>query len=298
MDISIVIASKDRPDDVRACLRSIDAAGVLAREIIVIDQSAVKYRLPERPGLIHVHDRSLSGLCAARNRALDYIRGEATLFLDDDTIVVNDVTGPIAALFSAEPGVVGIQCRILNYDRTSFSLSDTLARIFEQGFFDTKPFRGSAGKHLRSVHGCAMAFRTSAVRDVRFTEKLTGYCMGEDFDFSVRVRRIGELRLASEAHVRHDRSPINRLDLPSLLQWRTRNFRSFFRASPDAQTAGGRLAYYWWQFGEILLWLRFGLGNPWRLFSVPADAVAPVPLPLSDAAGTRSDDLLLQRLDG
>lgn len=107
--ISVVICTRDRPDDLAACLKSLAELQPPPLEVVVIDNAPAtdasrrlvleqfpfcRYVLEERPGLDH-----------ARNRGIREARGEVIAFTDDDVVVEAGWTSVLQAAFAEDPTV-------------------------------------------------------------------------------------------------------------------------------------------------------------------------------------------------
>ena len=112
---SVVICTRDRPQQLRRCLESIAAAAVAPDELIVVDNSpasgstrpvvgsfpAARYVAEERPGL-----------STARNTGVEHSTGAAVVFTDDDTVVHRDWLWRLLEGF-AEPRVMAVTGLVL-----------------------------------------------------------------------------------------------------------------------------------------------------------------------------------------
>lgn len=104
--VSVVIPSRDRPQDLLDAVRSILAGDRLPAEIVVADQStATRAVLPAAPGVVVVHLRLVSaGVSRARNEAIAAARGDVLVFTDDDVLVERDwLARLVDALLAAPP---------------------------------------------------------------------------------------------------------------------------------------------------------------------------------------------------
>ncbi|HTD33381.1 MAG TPA: glycosyltransferase family A protein [Candidatus Elarobacter sp.] len=260
MRLSLVIPTKNRPDEILRALESVYEHSPQIEEVIVVDQSAQPYALPERPHLVHLYRPELSGLTAARNAGIDASHGEIVLFLDDDCLFVNDVVAETLAVFDAHPGAVGVQSRLA--DRT-YNPPPLSARIFEHGFFDVNS--PGPDDDLRRTSGAGCAFRRTLFAHERFDDVgLRGYCYGEDYDFSLRARKYGKLVFAANAVVEHRPSAANRFDRRGSFETRWNNLNYLYAKHHARATLADRMWHAWWRLGETLQWLRFGLGLPPR----------------------------------
>lgn len=87
--VSVLIPTKDRPQDLDACIRSVLANDHKSFEVIVIDQSPEPYAGIQDPRL-HVHHSPAQGKSAALNAAMKLASGDLFAFTDDDCTVPCD----------------------------------------------------------------------------------------------------------------------------------------------------------------------------------------------------------------
>lgn len=118
--VSVIIPTRDRPDVLAGCLRSILASEYPDYEIIVVDNaprtSAVK-DLIEREYTSNKRIRyareDRSGSAAARNKGLESARGDIVAFTDDDVVVDRYWLAELAAGFDAADNVACVTGLIL-----------------------------------------------------------------------------------------------------------------------------------------------------------------------------------------
>ena len=89
VEISVLIATRERPEQLDACLKSVLASDHKSFEVIVIDQSPEPYALIRDPRL-HVHHSPTRGKSAALNAAMKCASGHLFAFTDDDCTVYPD----------------------------------------------------------------------------------------------------------------------------------------------------------------------------------------------------------------
>jgi glycosyltransferase involved in cell wall biosynthesis len=259
--VSVIIPSKNRQLDLDRCLRSILAQKTKAREIIVVDQSDSRYKLPQISGLIQLYWPNLSGLTAARNIGLLNATSDIVFFLDDDCELLSDCVGILAKAFVEQPGAVAISCNLKTPRASSkITLNKLGTYVFELGFFSLRPVNSKVGLRLRNATGVA-GYRRWIFQHELFDENLTGYCTGEDWEFSRRASRYGYITRASEALVNHHVSPVNRLDLQRRLVMRWKNYMYFYDKLAE-NNIGDRACRLWWLVGESIKWYRQGMGFP------------------------------------
>lgn len=104
--VSVVIPTKDRPQDLLDAVSSILDADALPAEIVVADQSTgERARLPAADGVdvVHLALRSV-GVSRARNAAIAAVRHDVLVFTDDDVLVERDwLTRLVEPLLAAPP---------------------------------------------------------------------------------------------------------------------------------------------------------------------------------------------------
>ncbi|RUM02842.1 glycosyltransferase family 2 protein [Rhizobium anhuiense] len=88
-DVSILICTKDRPEELRRCLASIPEQSLQPVEIIVVDNASAgdaTRRVVEEAGATYVREDRV-GLDYARNAAVRAARTEFVAFTDDDVVL-------------------------------------------------------------------------------------------------------------------------------------------------------------------------------------------------------------------
>jgi GT2 family glycosyltransferase len=176
--ITVVVATRERPDSLRACLEALLGLDYSNYEIVVVDndpETANTARLVRErfgPPIRYVRE-GRRGLASAHNRGLEEARGEVVAFVDDDVVVDRYWLTAIAEGFAADSDVGCVTGLILP------AQLDTPAQLllerhggFDKGFrlrvFDTghhRPddplFPFTAG---RLGSGANMAFDTEVLR--------------------------------------------------------------------------------------------------------------------------------------
>lgn len=223
--VSVIIPTKYRPMDIAETVRSIFAQSVLPDELIVVDQSPdaeIGGRLraevqqaadPERCGriLLHLHDPSISGLSAARNRAIELAKGDVWLFLDDDVLLEPGYIENILDVYRRYPTADGVSGVFTNYPPPPAEFR-AWVRIFLTGpfqderqpiYWNADRLRDSKPLPVGKFTGALMSFRADVIGDLRFDEKVHG---PDDADFCARLPRGSVLLVNPAARLFHKRS--------------------------------------------------------------------------------------------
>lgn len=236
MRVSHVIATKGRPAALRVALESIVDASADDCEIIVVDGDPARsaeevIAQTKRPSDAQPirYVTGVSGLCAQRNKALDMAEGDIVIFTDDDSRVT---PGFYEALLEAyqDPSVVGATGRELEPRdaRIGSGANSRLRRAVlfggRQGTMTSFGFRRPIvdvdRPHLvEYMPGSFMSARRAHAAEVRFDEnleRLAGYGLGEDDDFSYRLSRRGPIRYVPSAVAHHDELGARTIDRRAL----------------------------------------------------------------------------------
>lgn len=131
-----------------------------------------------------------NGMTRQRNAGMERVLGssDVVVFFDDDFAPSKYAIEGIIAAFNASPEANGVTGDLLADGIHGPGISAAQARrmVVEH---DAKGPPGPpriVGK-LAGLYGCNMAFRTDAIGDLRFDERLPLYAWQEDVDFSMRV---------------------------------------------------------------------------------------------------------------
>jgi len=129
ISVSVVVATRDRPADLRDCLRSLAALQSPRRvEIVVVDNNPASGLTPpvvsEFSGVVLV-DEARQGLSYARNRGIVVSTGEIIVTIDDDVTVPPGWLERLVAPF-ARPTVMAVTGNVLPLE-----LAMPAQRIFE-----------------------------------------------------------------------------------------------------------------------------------------------------------------------
>ncbi|EKD76191.1 MAG: glycosyl transferase family protein [uncultured bacterium] len=216
MIISCIIVTKDRPDDCQRCLASLRAQSRVPDQIIVVEGG--KAQLADKTGIKLIF--SVPGITKQRNVARRQVRSDCdvVVYLDDDTVLSNDVLSKVEQDFIEHTKMIGLTGKISgeapHYDAKKF-----FGKLL--GLYTSQPYGISWGlfniintvtqtQPVQWLPGAFMCYRWSAVREIIFDEWFSEYGLGEDFDYSLRVATVGELWADPNIKVEHWHSAVGR----------------------------------------------------------------------------------------
>jgi len=270
--VSVVICTRNRPDDLSACLASLAEQRRAADEVVVVDASdgdasraVVGGFRPRLPGLRHL--RAAPGLTRQRNAGVAATTGDVVSFLDDDVVLAPDYLARVVELFELDPALGGVEGTVrIAPPRGRRWLANAFRRLFlmnslgaprgvkRSGFVAYDPDPPTV-LPVTSLVGCNMSYRRAVFDLFRFDEWFHGYGLGEDQDFSYRVGRRLRLVQTPYARLEHRVSPVARASLAALHEMTVVN-HFYFVAKNLPHTPLTVLAFLWSELGELLSVLK------------------------------------------
>jgi GT2 family glycosyltransferase len=240
LSLDVVICTRNRPPELRACLRSLAAQTERPDAVVVVDSSDQPQPPPE-VGLPVQAVRSAPGLPLQRNLALRLVTADLVTFLDDDVELEPGYVAAIKRWFFSSEDCVGASGNITN-DPHRPALSRAFRRLFDLSNDDGVLRRSGDVAYLRHPHapsqvdvisGSNMTFRRSALGEIRFREDLGRYAYMEDADVALQLLDVGTLWMLPEAKLVHRRSPTARLPRREYIAEVIRNSTLLFVAHRD-----------------------------------------------------------------
>jgi len=288
LSVSVIIPTKNRPADLELTVRTLVNQSVLPEQLIIVDQSVTDESRRQIEGLIscasnqplakidldYIWDPEVSGLAAARNRAMSRATGDIWLFLDDDVQLEANFVEEMVAAYHLRPEANGVSGIVTNYRPPSAAIR-YWTTVFVRGpfhddrqpvYWNSENLQSSEPIPVSRLGGGLMSFRAEAIRDLRFDENLRGVCDGEDIDFCCQMPKGALMLIAPLAHLTHNQSPIGR----SQQHWLGRHVRAnyFLYRKHWAKAFGNRLYFVWLNSGYFLLACLASLKrcsfDPWR----------------------------------
>ncbi|MEP0917153.1 glycosyltransferase [Leptolyngbya sp. DQ-M1] len=226
--ISVVICTRDRPEQLEQCLRSLQSLTVAPTEILVVDSAprsdATRKLMAQFPQVRYVLE-SQPGLSRARNTGIAHSCGDLIAFTDDDVVVHPDWIWRLMQGFH-NPNVMVVlglaiaaeletESQWIFESRHSFNRGYR-TRVFDAQFFEGMRYCGAPVWELGA--GANMAIRRKAIEQVgEFDPRLGAGASGcsEDSEFWYRVLAAGWLCLYHPTAVVYH---YHRQDMESLQQ--------------------------------------------------------------------------------
>jgi GT2 family glycosyltransferase len=245
--LALVVATKDRPDDLRQMLNSLRNQTMPPKEVILVDASSdpVEGILKEFPELTLRYVRHLPPSAAAqRNAGIRVCSPDVTLigFADDDVIFEPDAFEHVQLFWeNASPDILGAAFNLLNYPRRGTSVLKH-SRISEAlGLYSSRPGTVSQSGWQTVIPGLAttqfvdwlpttaVTFRKKVFESSLFDSFYESYSYLEDLDLSYTVSRGGRLAVVAEAGFSHFPSPNGRITPFQFGRYEVRNRLHFVR---------------------------------------------------------------------
>jgi glycosyltransferase involved in cell wall biosynthesis len=269
--IAFVVPTKDRPEDLRKMLASLQAQTRLPDQLIVVDGS--------NPDVRHVVDEFATlrieyvrvfppSLAKQRNAGMKQVRQDITLagYLDDDIVLEPDAVEKMLQFWEGSGADLG---------GTVFNITNSpmpRAVWLKRWFWIDSPMPGRVlPSGCASVLGCqpsdietdwlcggATVWRKEVVQNYPYDEWFQGTGFMEDVDFSFNVREKYRLMLVSSAKLAHYSPPV-RPDRQYLLgKWQivnrmylVRKYRS--RGLSVLRGWVASIGFILWHLGQALL---------------------------------------------
>jgi glycosyltransferase involved in cell wall biosynthesis len=227
MQIFFIVATKDRPDDLRKMLRSLAGQSVRPDGVIIVDGSdepveAVVAEFAAVLPLNYIRHRPPSA-SAQRNAGIRALPPEADLagFLDDDAALEPGALERMMAFWETAPADLGgAAFNMVNHPEQALSWIKRWPLVKALGIYSGEPGRVTAsgwqtmiGEVNQTISvdwlpSTAVIWRAEILKTCHFDEFFTGYSYLEDLDFSFSIRRCWRLAVVADARYGHYPSPV------------------------------------------------------------------------------------------
>ncbi len=226
LSLSVIICTKDRPDDLRNCILSILNGERQPDELIIIDDGKfdpdwIETKLSDLDIKFHYRRKSPPNVNASRNLAVSIASSDILSFIDDDVILDPYYYSSVMKAFEEDhtqqvagiTGVIDIYTNPLKraYLRL-FGLESCRPGAVQRCGEVTLVRAGEIDRPTRVqwLSGCNMNFHRGVFEKYRFNEQDSGYIWGDDRDFTYPIGKEYTLLALPNARLVHKKSPVSR----------------------------------------------------------------------------------------
>jgi len=195
LSVAVVIASLGRPELLDQ-MRTLIAAQTRQPDMLlfsVVSDADVPETFPQDEHCQVIMGQK--GLCAQRNRALDWLgtRYDIVLFYDDDFIPARTSIEGVERFFRTHPEVAGATGNVVadGINNAGIGFAQGMAILEKHASREATP--NCIVASLNGLYGCNMAYRVSAIGSQRFDERLKLYAWQEDIDFAASLHSRGRI---------------------------------------------------------------------------------------------------------
>ncbi len=273
--ISIIICTRDRPGDLAKLLRTLLNQTYPPFEVIVVDDSlsnmvkevANSFRQRFNDSELRYVKGCGEGLPAARNLGVKVSRGDAILFLDDDTLIQNNVLHAFATFLGAHENAMGVQ----GYVAFSIgSIENAIYKALMLTYYEQNkknavrrsgasifPYSYPLTKEINAqrLDGCCMCYRRELLGELNFDTNLKRWGYMEDLDFSFRVYKKSpeSLYVIPHAVIVHKTSTQSRLPSKTRIRMMTIYWFYVFFKNIFESSILNLIAFLWALIGNIAI---------------------------------------------
>lgn len=273
-EISVIIPTYNRANDLKEALDSIFKQTVLPKEIIVVDDSennetrnlikSIRESYQITNEFLKVISKSGErSLTSARNLGVNFSSGKIILFLDDDVILDETYIAEILKIYTSKKDVNGVQGYIYTQYRKPvidkhkiFYLNHSelnKCRLLPSTQ-NTSPYQLTKTITCQWLSGSNQSYRRDIFQEFQFDENLRKYSYKEDMDFSYRVYKKypNSLYMTPFARLIHKTSSEARTPDPKMIIMNEVYSFYFFYKNID-QTFKNKLIFWWSRLGPIII---------------------------------------------
>jgi GT2 family glycosyltransferase len=221
----IVIPTRNRVKELTNTLNFLDSNQFFFKKIVIVDSSKleikqkIKEKIKEYNSHIKIIDTEPS-TCIQRNAGFNFIEdNEYIMFLDDDNIFYPDAFYKMQYFLNNNKNFSGVafnqiyneKISILekfkkNYISNKLGIYSSNIGGFSNSGWQSRFINFTNNAIVQWLPTRAVIYRSEKVRNIRFDEKLGIYGYLEDLDFSLELKKKGNLMVCSDARYSHDQS--------------------------------------------------------------------------------------------
>jgi GT2 family glycosyltransferase len=279
--LALVICTYKRADSLQRFLDSLAEQDERPDQLIIVDASPTDETEQMLRAYANIESLAynmlyfrvggpLKGLPRQRNFALHWVTTDLVAFFDDDIVLLPGCLKELVRVHRAGGDeVAGVGAFAESQIWPPGTIPLWRVRLLLRMMSNLKP-----GRYHRSgvstpwvllepteelvegdwLSGCAMVWKTEIAQSIGFNERFAGYALGEDLDFSLRVRGRGKLLVAGRARVQHLYELSGR---PDHFTWGYMAIYNRYdihrRLLPDRSRSDTLLFIYVWTLDTVLL---------------------------------------------
>jgi glycosyltransferase involved in cell wall biosynthesis len=266
--LTLVIPTKNRPNDIQKAIKSVLFQTKLPDELIVVDQS--KNNLSklaitkivincQKIKLIYIHDTKIKGLVDAKRVGVENASGKIICFIEDDVYLEPGYLEEIESGFKKYPNMLGC-CGVVTNQLKTRRLYILLFHFFHIGIFadprvalNFLPPKFNKKSLILSdkLSGGISAWKRNVFKTISF-DLYNDFHMLEDIDFSTRVaKHFGNcLFINPNVKLAHYCSQTNRDALDIRQRRKVRECFAYYKKRKDLPSAA--ISFYWLLIGMLL----------------------------------------------
>ena len=188
--VAVIIASVGRPENLATLLGRLAGQSLKPVQVVLsLEQDADAPLLQAYPFTL-TRIFGPRGMTAQRNRGLAHLGPDidVVLFYDDDFVPSRFAIAGVAAFFTAYPEIAGATGHVIADGILGPGIAPPeAARIVDAVDLQSDRNDTAVVEYRRSLYGCNMAYRLSAIAGLRFDEQLPLYGWLEDMDFGGQI---------------------------------------------------------------------------------------------------------------
>jgi GT2 family glycosyltransferase len=221
----IVIPTRNRVKELTNTLNFLDSNQFFFKKIVIVDSSKleIKQKIKEKIKKYNSHIKIIDSepsTCIQRNAGFNFIEdNEYIMFLDDDNIFYPDAFYKMQYFLNNNKNFSGVafnqiyneKISILekfkkNYISNKLGIYSSNIGGFSNSGWQSRFINFTNNAIVQWLPTRAVIYRSEKVRKIRFDEKLGIYGYLEDLDFSLELKKKGNLMVCSDARYSHDQS--------------------------------------------------------------------------------------------
>jgi glycosyltransferase involved in cell wall biosynthesis len=277
VQISVIIPTYNRTNDLERCLRSVLAQSISPTEVIVIDNGYIyetRKTVEKMESLFSSRGIKLkyiknneNSLTVAKNIGILQSSGDIISFLDDDLILDSNYYREVTKVYETIPNALGV-AGYIEHRQVKRGIASKILDAYKRIFFisikgDSKfrvlPSLGNTYSDRSGVISCewlsgASTYKRNILKIVKPDENLKKYCWNEDLDLSYRIykRQPGTLFILTNAKYFHSVSPIGRNPKKELF-YMVEVYGLYFFYKNIKQSLKNKAIYAWCRLGKAFL---------------------------------------------